>query len=304
MLRDAETCRRKSTPSKKAKLKECVRSEQNKLDSIKAESEYFKETLNIIGAFFQAGFTTADLAGLLAGIQLLGIRNDPRLSMTRLLQALESAKTLVCLNDRVATTSKELVTLNESLSAVKNELHTTEAVTLKSIEEARTASSRAISDAAQKEALAIEDRTRAFNESAARSLGKIETTVQQTIQTSKNELANLEREKTQVEHLLAPARALFWTLESQDYVNTLPLPIVARVADRLSSWCETNVKGFKVKPSPNTCAKDFAFFPLQEYKLTACAALLSEGIRQFAAQRSSTDEGLAFDNAVTNTGSG
>lgn len=78
---------------KKDKIKECVKSEQNRLDSVKAESEFFKEALSIVGALFKAGFTTSDLEGLLAGIQLLGIRNDPPLTMARLLQALEGAKT-------------------------------------------------------------------------------------------------------------------------------------------------------------------------------------------------------------------
>ncbi len=279
---------------KKDKIKECVKSEQNRLDSVKAESEFFKEALSIVGALFKAGFTTSDLEGLLAGIQLLGIRNDPPLTMARLLQALEGAKTLVCLSDRVETKREELTALNEASSTVKNELRTTETVTLKIIEEARTASSRAIGDVAQKEALAVENRTRTFNELVAISLGKIDTAVQQTIQASKMELGKLEREKTQLEHLLTPASALFWTLESQDYVNTLPLPIVARVADRLSSWCETNVKDFSVKPSPNACAKDFAFLPLQEYKLTACVALLSEGIRQFAVQKGATGGGVGI----------
>lgn len=283
---------------KKDKIKNYIKSEQNRLDSIKAESEFFREALRIIGAFFEAGFTTSDLEGLLAGIQLLGIRNDPPLTLARLLQALESAKTLVCLSDRVETKRKELTTLNESSSIVKNELRTTEAVTLKIIEEARTASSRAIGDVAQKEALAIENRTRTFNELAAISLAKIDTTVQQTIQASKIELGKLEQEKAQLDPLLAPARVLFWTLESQDYMNSLPLPIVARVADRLSHWCETNVKGFSVKPSLNICAEDFAFLSLQGYKLTACAALLSEGIRRFAAQkeRAAIGQGLAGDH--------
>lgn len=284
---------------KKDKIKECVKSEQNRLDSVKAEREYFREALNIVGAFFQAGFTTRGLAGLLAGIQLLGIKNDPRLSLTRLLQALESAKTLVCLSDRVENKRKELTTLNESLLIVKNELRTSEAVTLKIIEEARTVCDREIRDLAEREASAVEVLTSDFNERVAVTLRKIENIVQSAIQTSKVELQGLEREKTQLEELLAPARWLFLTLESQDSANSLPLPIVSRIADRLAHWCEVNVKGFSVRPSGSIYTADFAFLPLQEYKLAACAALLSEGIRQFMLRKNQNDRASACTGATS-----
>jgi predicted nucleic acid-binding Zn-ribbon protein len=284
---------------KKDKIKDCIKSEQNRLDSIKTESEFFKEALKIVGAFFEAGFTTSDLEGLSAGIQLLGIRNDRPLTLARLLQALESAKTLVCLSDMVETKRKALTALNESSSTVKNELRTIEAVTLKIIEEARTACGEGIRDIAEREASAVEVLRRDFDERVAVALRTIETTVQNAIQKSKVELQGLEREKAQLEELLAPARWLFWTLESQDYANSLPLPMVSRMADRLAHWCEINVKGYSVRPSGSICTADFAFLPLQEYKLVACAALLSEGIRQFMLRKNQNDRGLARTSATS-----
>jgi hypothetical protein len=102
------------------------------------------------------------------------------------------------------------------------------------MEEARTACGKGIRDIAEREASAVEVLRRDFDERVAVTLRTIETSVQNTIQTSKVELQGLEGEKARLEELLAPARWLFWTLESQDYANSLPLSIVSRVADRLA----------------------------------------------------------------------
>jgi FtsZ-binding cell division protein ZapB len=306
VLKETEVFRREKTTlqmevevlkRKKKETAETFLSEQNRLDDLRLQAAIFRDALDIVSSFFEDGFSTDDLRSLKFGVDLIGIKNEPRASVMRLLESLRDAKSLIELNRKVDEKRKELALLNGAVAISRKEGQITTSVVLKSLEEIRVASMKAIADVAEKGVATNDDSAKDFERRTKDILSKVELQAQQTIQGVKAELKKLEGEKARSEELLAPARWLFLTLESQEYANSLPLPIVSRIADRLSRWCEVKVKGFSVRPSGSIYTADFAFLPLQEYKLVACAALLSEGIRQFMLRKDQNDRGLTDSSA-------
>lgn len=265
--------------------KELVRSEENKLDDLKLQAAAFKDALAVVGSFLEDGYCTDDLRSLKSGLDLVGIRKEPRASISRLLEGLRKAKSLAELSQKLDEKRKELAVLNEALAVARKEVQTIESIVLGVIEQTRASSVKAIADIAERGVLAADGSARDFQKRTKDALSSIELQVQQTIQGLKKELEKLEQEKARLEQFLIPGRVLFWILESPDYLNSLSLPLVVQVFQRLQYWCETHVKDFTVQASASICAQDCSLSLLLPYRLVVLVAFVSEGLRAFMAQQ-------------------
>ena len=272
--------------SKKKETTEILRSEENKLDDFKLQAAAFKDALAVVGSFLEDGYCTDDLRSLKSGLDLVGIRKEPRTSISRLLEGLRKAKSLAELSQKLDEKRKELAVLNEALAAARKEVQTIESVVLNIIEQTRASSVKAIADVSARGVLAADDGAKDFQKRTEDAVSSIELQVQQTIQGLKRELEKLEQEKARLEQFLIPGRVLFGILESPDYLNSLSLPLVVQVFQRLQYWCESHVKDFTVQPSASICAQDCSLYPLFRYRLVVLVAFVSEGLRAFMAQQS------------------
>ena len=126
-----------SLERKKDLLISDIQTEKNRLDESKLKTQTFKEAVAITVHFFTNGYDTADLKSLKDGLDLLGVKGDPKLSITRLIKGLEGIKTLVNLEYAIKECEEELQTLNKNISKAKGELAAIRDVSLKNIDEVK-----------------------------------------------------------------------------------------------------------------------------------------------------------------------
>jgi chromosome segregation ATPase len=121
---------------KKNHLISDIQTEKNRLDESKLKTQTFKEAIAMTVYYFTNGYDTADLKSLKDGLDLLGVKGDPKLSITRLVKGLERIKTLVNLEDTVKEYEKKLQTLNENIAKAEGELYAIRDITVNAIKEA------------------------------------------------------------------------------------------------------------------------------------------------------------------------
>jgi hypothetical protein len=124
-------------------------SEQNSLDDLRLKSSTYKGAVDIASSFLADGYSAEDLQGLKCGIDMLGIKNDRRLSLTRLLEGLEKQRSLTSLEEVTNAKRAQLASVYRELNDKKSELEVLENLTLKAVEETRCASIKSISEMAE-----------------------------------------------------------------------------------------------------------------------------------------------------------
>ncbi len=265
-----------------------VRSEENKLDDLKLRVGVFKGAASTIELFLRDGYSVQDLKSLKAGLDMVGIKGEPRVSVTRLVEGLRQQKSLIGLEGKVDGKREELRLLNEASARVKKEAEITESAVLKAVEEVRDASAGAIAATAEKGAAAADACASRFEKRTDDVLSQITTYIQDMLGGLKAELGTwgeLGQESARLDQLLIPARVLFGIVEDPEYVSTLPLPLVVQLFTRLQGWCEANLNGFRIQPSANISARAFNLPTLQSYNLAVLTALVCEGLNQYMIQK-------------------
>ena len=115
-----------------------IQNQTNILDEIKRETQTLKDDVDEVSEFFKAGYNRNDLKTLRKDLDLPGIRDNPSLSLDRLVTGLEKFRNLVHLEDTIKESSKELETLQTNLSVTKGELTAIHDVIIQDIEAAKT----------------------------------------------------------------------------------------------------------------------------------------------------------------------
>jgi len=163
--------------NKKKDLINDVQSQKNLLDEWKNKTATFQKAVKITMSFFAQGYDTKDLERLKDGLTLLGVKGNPNLSINRLVEGLENAKTLLNLKNTRAKSEKELEALNANASAVKGELRTYKETVLKILDEARTRAIKDIGDAKRDAASAISEVRVEGEKSLSHTVGIVEKEV-------------------------------------------------------------------------------------------------------------------------------
>ena len=97
----------------------------------------FHEAISIIHYFFGNGYNTEDLKRLKEGLDSLGVKSDPTLSIERLIRGLENVKTLTGLVEEIKKSRGELETLQANIAEAKGELKALRDTVIKAIDEAK-----------------------------------------------------------------------------------------------------------------------------------------------------------------------
>jgi len=120
-------------------LREEIKSEENRLDSLKNENALYRTAINAVLKLFEAGYSTEDILQLSKGLKIMGIKGDPKMSLKRLIEGLKRAKSLEILREEKEETEKELKAIRRDLNAAKAELASIQKTTLKILRESREA---------------------------------------------------------------------------------------------------------------------------------------------------------------------
>jgi len=236
-----------------------IRSLKNEFDQLQVETVVFKDAVNIAKSFFEAGYGTEELEGLKRGIDVLGIRNNPSVSIRRLANGLAKMKNLMTLENRITAARKELDELNKARTQAKSEVKVAKGVTLNTIEEVRTAAVQSISNCVKN-----------VNVSINSVVSQFQKELQETMM--------LREQKVRLQELVGPALALLGILDSMKYLKAVPLPLVVRLFDRLRIWIELNMPHASARPSQRIYKKDANLYPLVTYGIAALIEFIGEGL--------------------------
>jgi len=118
-------------------LKTDIRTQMNLLDEWELKTQTFREAVAVTTHFFTGGYNTENLKSLKAGLDLLSVKGEPKLSLRRLVTGLQKAKSLTGLNNQIQEKGKELETLNTNISKAKGELNAYQSIVLKTLNEAK-----------------------------------------------------------------------------------------------------------------------------------------------------------------------
>jgi predicted nucleic acid-binding Zn-ribbon protein len=282
-------CEVKELRDKKEEETKQVRSEENRLDDLRLQAEAVREAVSTVELFYKDGWSAEDLRCLKLGLDLLGLKNEPRPSIARLLKALEQEKSLATLSEKVGRKREELTVLTEACAQLRKDLEVIQFVTVKAIEEARDASVDAIAVVTKRGTAAAEVSMNSIEKLSVETSAQMRAQVKQTIGDLKAELGVwgiLQQERGRLEQFLLPARVLFGIIECPDYLNSVPTPMVVQLFERLQAWCELNLRHFLVQPSTNISTRAFNLPSFQSYDLAVLTALVCEGLRLYMIQKS------------------
>lgn len=243
-----------------------IQSERNILDESERKTATFREAVNVTVGFFQEGYATQDLKSLAKAIKLLSIKDDPQLSIERLVRGLERAKALGKLEEGIKEKEKELETLNASINTAKGELRSMRGTVLKEIHEANTQAAKQIEDTARQAAEDVTSTGRVWQD----QIQKVDQKALASLDQYHKEVLSwgeLMRKAGETKEQLDNANLLLGILKYPETVKKLPMPIVAQVMNRIYLWTRVRLPDQTMKPSYDIYQKDFNLNYLTSYKL-------------------------------------
>ena len=93
--------------------------------------------MNITGWFFSQGYKTEDLKSIKDGIELVGVKGDPTLSVDRLIRGIEEAGSLNNLRGTIKKSREELKTLQDEIVSAEGKLSAIQETVIKAIDKTK-----------------------------------------------------------------------------------------------------------------------------------------------------------------------
>ena len=213
--------------AKKQKVKDSLYAAQKQLARTEAKVAALGELANLFDSGLQAGYTLEDLRALLSFLIEKSIGRSPSQSITHLLQLIEAEKSLQDTRAEMRLAENRLATYLELEKQAKVRVELMEKTSVAAIE-------------AQK-AAGIEC-TKKYESEIIEWMHRIMLGFQSEIERAKAcsaDVAGLEQEKSQLEKLVAPAKALTGILESEEELRLVQPVHVLQLLERLELRFET-----------------------------------------------------------------
>jgi len=211
---------------------------------------------------------------------MLGIKDNPLLSIKRLVEGLLKYENLVALQDEIRAGEKKLKKLKRAISDAKSELKVAKQL-LRVFQEVRDAGIAAMTGTAEQAKTEIADVARVSEKHVWASTGKFDRHVQHMMEDVRTELGkwgNLREEEGKLKEIIHPALVLLGILKSPEYLRKLPLTFVYQLFDRLHSWSEMNLKDVSIQPSHDIWKKEVNLNFIQTYRLPVLIEFVCEGL--------------------------
>jgi len=273
---------------KKEKLEKRLRSERNQLDELRLKTGTFREAVAIVCSLFRVGYSTDDIKSLKNGLNMLGIKDDPLISIKRLVKGLLKYENLVALEDEIRAGEKGLEKLKRAISDAKSELKVAKQLT-KAFEEVKNAGVEAITGVAEVAKMEIADTAGMSEKHMTASAGEFDARIQRAmegVRAGLGEWGELQEQKGRLKGIIHPALVLLGILESPEYLRQLPLTVVSQLFDRLHLYSEMNLKDVTIKPSQNISKREPNLNSYLSYRLPVLLEFVCEGLREIMTQQS------------------
>lgn len=274
--------------TQKREMEDMLISEKNSFDQLQTRVASFRKAVAAVASLFSRGYSTEHVRSLIQGLETLGVKDDPLLSVTRLVTGLKKQRTILVLEEKIAEKRKELDALNKALADAKIELKVTKQL-VKAFKEVENAGKKAISETSEQINNAIEGTASRFDTHVTESLAKFDAHIQRIVATlvaESRRLGELGQAQEKIQEILGPVMALLGPLESTECLKKVPLSFLVRLFDRLVLWAQNNLEDFSVTPSERIHEKQYNLYTVQTYKISALIELVGEGLRQAMTRQS------------------
>ena len=121
----------------KANLEDEILSKINERDEEEKQTRSYREAVKVTENYLKDGYSIRDLKTLRRGLKAIEVKGKPKTSISRYIESLQSAKTLMNLYDKIDESEKKLETLNSSVSKVESVLDAYKEKVLTVLDEAK-----------------------------------------------------------------------------------------------------------------------------------------------------------------------
>lgn len=115
-------------------LRDNIQLEKNAFDELQSKTRTFQEAIKITVWFFTKGYKTADLKSIKDGIELVGVKDNPTLSIDRLIRGVDEAGSLNNIQDIIKKSKEELETLQDEIASAEGKLTAIQGIVIKAID--------------------------------------------------------------------------------------------------------------------------------------------------------------------------
>ncbi len=284
--------------SKKGKIEERVISERNRLDELKLRTTTFREAVGVVCSLFRDGYSTSDIKSLKDGLNALGIKGDPLLTITRLVTGLKKYKTLVALENKVSETTKELGMLRKATVEAKSDLKVAKQL-IKTFKEVKNAGVNAIAGTAEQAERTITGTATMAEKQVTASLEKFDAHILLTMGGVRGELGEygeLQQQTGRLKEIVELAFVFLGILQEPDYLKKVPLGLIVQIFERLHLWSRMILPNAKIRPSQNIQNKNFNLQTWHSYEISVLIEFICEGLREIVLRQSRETESTRASN--------
>lgn len=265
----------------KTEIQKAVVSEGNRLDELKIQGAAHEEAVEVVKDFKRDGYSAEDLRVLKSCLDTLQIKDDPKLSISRLARGLEMQKSLTILKDHVEKERKNFRKFEKAKTEAKDESEILKQTTIGTIETARNAGLEAINQIVENAKTAILDAAKKFETITDGHLRRCEDHFQRNMEkvnAASQEYAEFQKEKSRFEETVYPMMLLLGSKDPQ-LLDQVPILFVAEVLNRVLVWVILKAPEATVVPSQYIQTKDPFLFS-GPHKISHLLELASEGLKQ------------------------
>lgn len=266
---------------KKTEIQKAVISEGNRLDELKIQRAAHEEAVEVVKDFKRDGYSTEDLRVLKSCLDTLQIKDDPKLSISRLAKGLEMQKSLTILKDDVEKERKKLGKFRKAVAEAENESEILKETTIGTIEAVKNSGLEAINNTAENADATMLDAASKFETIINGHLRRCEDHVQgnmEKVNAALQEYTEFQKMKSRFEETGYPMMLLLGSKDPQ-LLDQVPILFVAEALNRVLLWVLVKVPEATVVPSQHVQHKD-PYLLAGRHKVSVLLELASEGLKQ------------------------
>jgi chromosome segregation ATPase len=271
---------------------------RNTLDDEKRKLWTFRESQEIVEDFLNNGYDKEILFSLNVALKALQITDDPKSSLTRLLDGLKGVKNLDELYSQVRAESSKLKELEErvdvasgTLSAIEdNAIAQIRSLKNEVLSELRELNSDNINNL-KRTALAQKNELREFKKSTERGISEISdhfsnrinsslTSLDKSIQEYRGEIAQwgeMKQERGKHERMMTYGTILMGVLENpREELPQVPLDVITKLVDRIATWLHLTMPDVSAKPTDLISQQEPHLHTFREYRLVSLLDVVNE----------------------------
>jgi hypothetical protein len=212
--------------AKTRKTQDRLYNAEKQLAKTEAKEATLSGEVKLIETCIRADYKLEDIRALLSYITEKNIGKTPNQSIGHLLQRIEAIKSLEDTSTEVKLAEERLTEILELEKQAKTRIQLMETTSISAINEQKAVGTKCIQEYATK-----------TNEWLHSTLVGLQNEINKTL-TFSADVARLEREKSQLEALIVPAKTLLGLLASEEFLRLVQPMLVIQLLERFQLWLE------------------------------------------------------------------